>query len=102
MKRTLTEGCTLLAVGGAVALASLGFADVQTLPKGTVICISLKHARDYVLYSAEAPDFAKDLIDRAACSRLDKPTEAIVDGKSEQGFKPYRLRSGHLVWVKQP
>jgi hypothetical protein len=70
----------------------------DSLHAGQVACLSLKDARNYASYSKEAPAFAVDLINRAACF-IPKENMAAVHVVDSKEYKKIKLLSGHLVWV---
>jgi len=90
-------GVTLIISAGA----SMGYAApmAPTVASGTIACLSLKNAKNYAAWHTEAPAFAQDLLDRAACYVLNEPATAPPQGRPEQGFQAYQLLSGHKVWV---
>lgn len=77
----------VLAQGGEVAV-----------PAGQVACINLKYAKDYAGYAVNAPEFAADLIDRAACFAVKEPMTGVQLSLAE-GFSKVKLLSGHTIWV---
>lgn len=72
------------------------------VPAGTVLCQSLTHARQYQSYVKDAPDFAKDLLDRAACYISQGTEEMIPTAEKAKGFKQFKLISGQKVWAPAP
>ena len=89
----------LLAATAVVTLISGVTYAAGTLPVGTVACLTWQAAQDYATLQTTAPDFAKDLLARAACYVVKDPAEAVAQGRPEQGFQAYKLLSGHKVWL---
>ena len=79
-------------------VASAGTSVAATLPVGSVACITQKDAQAYVKYEKAAPNFAKDLLARAACYVNNDEAEVVATGKSG-AFEQYKLLSGHKIWV---
>lgn len=89
-----------LLMATAVATLVVGVAQAAvTLPVGTVACLTLKAAQDYAALQTAYPEFANDLLARAACYVVKDPAEAVMQGRPEQGFQAYKLLSGHKVWL---
>ncbi len=82
----------------SLVLSPVAFAQ-PGLVKGQVACLSLKDARNYATFTTQAPQFARDLLARAACYEVKEPTDALPQGPQQQGFQAYALLSGHKVWV---
>lgn len=81
-----------------LALPVLAQGEEVTVPPGQAACISLKYAKDYAGYSVKAPEFAADLIDRAACFQVKEPTTGVALSSAE-GFDKVKLITGHTIWV---
>lgn len=90
----------MFAVAAFSLLASpvLAQGEEVTVPPGQVACINLKYAKDYASYAANAPQFAADLIDRAACFKVEDNMTAVLQTSSE-GFDKVKLITGHTIWV---
>lgn len=69
-----------------------------TLPAGVVACVNYREARNYTSYSANAPEFAEDLINRAACFKNKEPMPAVTKAVVS-GYTQLQLLSGHRVWL---
>ncbi|MBI1308550.1 MAG: hypothetical protein GC129_01650 [Proteobacteria bacterium] len=99
LSRQLAVLAVLAAAGTAAsASATPTVGDAVTLQPGTVACISLRDAVNYASYSKEAPQFAADLLDRAACFMPKDPMPAVLQG-TEKNFNKIKLLSGHSVWL---
>jgi hypothetical protein len=83
----------LLATISPIAMAE------PLLPTGGVACLSLKDAKGYADYVRSAPQFAADLLARAACYEVKDAVPAVKQGRVEQEFQAYTLLSGHKVWL---
>jgi hypothetical protein len=91
----------------ATIALNLGFAllaaptvwAANSLVPGQVACLSLENAKNYAKYVQSAPDFAEDLLARAACYQVQEPDEAVAQGRPEGAFQAYRLLSGHQIWL---
>jgi hypothetical protein len=82
----------------AFAVMALPASASELLPPGAVGCVSLKTAKQYAAYTTSAPNFAKDMLDRATCYINDKQAEVVRLSESN-GFVQYKLLSGHKIWV---
>lgn len=82
----------------ACAMPAIAFADL-TLPTGGVACLNLKNAKAYAEQVVTAPQFAADLLARAACYEVKDAVPAVKSGVPSQGFQAYTLLSGHTVWL---
>src|SRR4051812_21456837 len=91
--------CAALLAAAPLAIANTaGKGDATKLPAGEIACITLHDAQNYTSYSKEAPKFAADLLDRAACYKTKEAMDAIVMSQ-EKGFTSLKLLSGHVVWI---
>lgn len=91
---------TTCALSVAVPLATVAAApknEATHLPAGQVACLSLKDAQNFADYSKNSPNFAADLLDRAACFKAKENMEAVLLSQ-EKGFTRIKLLSGHTVW----
>lgn len=97
--RQLKISLVLVSVGLLASANAATQGGVSTvLPGGVVACLSLKDAKNYALYSKQAPDFAKDLLNRAACFQAEQNREAVFISQSA-GYTKMKLITGHTVWV---
>lgn len=87
-----------LSLGFTLLVAPALWAANALVP-GQVACLSLQNAKNYAKYVKIAPDFAADLLARAACYEVIEPAEAVAQGRPEEDFQAYRLLSGHQVWL---
>jgi hypothetical protein len=88
---------TLVALAGPAAAHAAPENTAAKLKAGQVACITRKDAGNYAAYALNAPKFAADLLDRAACFKPREDMDAILLGH-ENGFTRVKLLSGHVVW----
>lgn len=101
MPRSIPVATLALTLVSALPVATAAAAPLNQpsrLPVGQVACITLKDAINYAAYVTEAPKFASDLLDRAACFKAKEDMDAILLGE-EKGYSRLKLLSGHVVWI---
>lgn len=87
--------CTAAAMG---VFAALPASASEILTPGVVGCINLKAAKQYASYTETAPNFARDLLDRATCY-VNKDRAEVVKLSEVDGYAQYKLLTGHRVWI---
>lgn len=85
----------------AFSALSLPAAAAEILPPGVVGCVSLKTAQQYAAYTASAPNFAKDMLDRATCY-VNQDQAEVVRLSEVKGYTQFKLLTGHKIWVAAP
>lgn len=88
----------VMILASTMAFAASTAAAAETLQPGLVACISSKAAIQYAEYAKTAPDFARDMLDRATCY-VNKDAAEVVKTGQVGGYTQYKLLSGHKVWV---
>jgi hypothetical protein len=86
-----------LYLGAALSWPAL--AQAAQLQPPVVACLTLRDAQTYQSTVKTQPEFANDLLARAACYQLAELADARPLGRPTQGFQKYQLLSGHGVWL---
>lgn len=82
----------------ALAVVAFPASATEIIAPGVVGCINLKTAQQYAAYVTSAPNFAKDMLDRATCYVNKDQAEAVRLSESS-GYVQYKLLTGHKVWI---